>query len=105
MREQQKTGLCPSEAPSGVLCPVLASHFKKDEELLERVQWKATRMVRGQEYLSYKEWLRELDLFSLEKRRLRGGTLENICRVGVRRTGPDSFQWCPETEQGAMGTN
>ena len=36
------------------------------------------------------------------------GTLEmplNICRVGVRRTGPDSFQWCPATGQGAMGTN
>ena len=26
----------------------------------------------------------------------------NICRVGVRRTGPDSFQWYPATEQGAM---
>jgi len=24
----------------------------------------------------------------------------NICRVGVRRTGPDSFQWCPATGQG-----
>jgi len=23
----------------------------------------------------------------------------------VRRTGPDSFQWCPATGQGAMGTN
>jgi len=36
------------------------------------------------------------------------GTLEmliNICRVGVRRMGPDSFQWCPATGQGAMGTN
>ena len=37
-----------------------------------------------------------------------GGTLEmplNICRVGVRRMEPDSFQWCPVTGQGAMGTN
>ena len=36
------------------------------------------------------------------------GTLEmplNICRVGVRRMGPDSFQWCPATGQGATGTN
>ena len=36
------------------------------------------------------------------------GTLEmplNICRVGVRRMGPDSSQWCPVTGQGAMGTN
>ena len=46
--------------------------YRKDMEFLEQIQRKNIRMIRGLEYLSYKERLRELGLFSLEKRRLQG---------------------------------
>ena len=50
--------------------------YRRDMELLECVQRRATKMLQGMERLSYEDRLKELGLFSLEK-----GTFQDDLRV------------------------
>lgn len=71
----------------------------------ERIQWRAAKVMKGLDHLSYEEVLRELGLFSPQKMGLRGDLID-VCKYlkrGCKEDGPLLFSMLPSAKTGGNG--
>ena len=79
-------------------------YYRKDKELLEKVQRRFTKMIKGMKGMSYEERLQRLNLWTLEERRNRQDLIEvfKICK-GLSRIRPEELFHFDDSGKGTRG--
>ena len=81
--------------------------YRRGMDLLEHVYRRATKMMQGMEHLPYKDKLRELGLFTLEKRRFWGdlSVAFQYLKGGCKKEGDQFFSRVCYDRTGGNGFN